>query len=492
MNLELQHAALNDLSTPLLAVPVFQDEPGQAFDRVNQSLDGLAATLCEEEDFKGKPGSTLLIHRDSGAAIRRVLLVGLGKSSAFKSAGFRALSCAAVQESNKRRLSSATCMLPSGVAADRLMRFGVEGALLGGYSYTKWLSQDVTENTLSSLSFLDTDGRHTAADLGRFQAITAGVNFARDLVNGPPSEVDPAYLANVATEIAAESGLELEIFEEDELVKRGMDLIMAVGTGSVVRPRLIHLTYRPDNANDDTPSIAFVGKGVTFDAGGYNIKPTGSMEDMKMDMAGAATVLGLMKVINSVAPNTIVHGIVPTVENLVSRDAYKPGDIYRAMNGKSVEIMNTDAEGRLILADALCYADGLGPDRIIDLATLTGACVVALGPNMAAIFSNDDDFAAEIKSAADHAGEDMWHMPLAKKLRPMLKSKTADMKNIGARWGGAITAALFLEEFIGERTWAHLDIAGPAFSDKAEGHIPAGGTGFGVLTLVQLLEGEAN
>jgi leucyl aminopeptidase len=490
MNLNLHSTSISDLSTPLLVVPVFTDSLGNAFDRVDAAMGGLPGRIAKEEEFEGKPGTMLLVRNHEGASLERVLLVGLGALKSYKPANYRAVSCAAVKEANKRRLTGVSCMIPDGSEQVETLRFGVEGGVLGGYRYVKWLTRDVKELTCKALNFLASDGSALDAPIDRFSAIAEGVNFARDLVNGPPSEVHPAYLADVATQIAKENDLELEIFEEDELVKRKMNLLMAVGTGSAIRPRLIHLTYRPAGATKDTRSIAFVGKGVTFDAGGYNIKPTGSMEDMKMDMAGSATVLGLMKVIQSVAPDCVVHGIVPTVENLVSSTAYKPGDIYKAANGKSVEIMNTDAEGRLILADALWYADSLGPDKIVDLATLTGACVVALGPHMAGIFSNDDEFSNSIKEAADRAGEDMWPMPLAAKLKPMLKSPAADMKNIGQRWGGAITAALFLEEFVGDRTWAHLDIAGPAFADKAEGHIPVGGTGFGVLTLVQLLEGE--
>jgi len=490
MNLNLQSTNLSDHSSPLLAVPVFAKKFGGAFDLVNSAMNGLPGRIAEEEGFEGKPGSTLLVRNSEDAALRRVLLVGLGEEKSYKASDYRAVSCAAVKEANSRRLNGASSMLPQGASSEETLRFGVEGAVLGGYRYDKWLSRDVKEQTCNSLNFITSDGSGLEANVGRYTAISKGVNFARDLVNGPPSEVHPAYLADVATEIAKESGLELTIFEEDELVRRKMNLLMAVGTGSAIRPRLIHLTYRPEGADANTPSIALVGKGVTFDAGGYNIKPTGSMEDMKMDMSGSAAVLGLMKVVKDVAPKCIVHGIVPTVENLVSSTAYKPGDIYTGLNGKSVEIMNTDAEGRLILADALCYADSLDPDKIVDLATLTGACVVALGPHIAGIFSNDEKFSETIKQAADRAGEDMWPMPLAKKLKPMLKSPSADMKNIGQRWGGAITAALFLEEFVGDRTWAHLDIAGPAFADKAEGHVPVGGTGFGVLTLVQLLEGE--
>ena len=490
MKLNLESTTASQHTTPLLVLPVFTEQFGGAFDRANEAADGLLGRIAEEEEFEGKPGSTLFVRVPGEGTIGRVLLVGIGAEKTFKPSDYRAVACSAVQEANRRRLQGVSCMLPTTSCNEDTLRFGVEGAVLGGYRYDKWLSQDVKEQTCKDVKFLTPEGSELAGNVARHAAVASAVNFARDLVNGPPSEVHPAYLAEVAKSMADECGLECTVFEEDELVRRKMDLLMAVGTGSAIRPRLIHLTYRPEGATTETPSIAIVGKGVTFDAGGYNIKPTGSMEDMKMDMGGSAAVLGLMKAIKDVAPACVVHGIVPTVENLVSSSAYKPGDIYTGLNGKSVEIMNTDAEGRLIMADALCYADSLGPDRIVDLATLTGACVVALGPHIAGVFSNDKDFAKAITDAAEQAGEDMWPMPLARKLKPMLKSRAADMKNVGQRWGGAITAALFLEEFVGERTWAHIDIAGPAFADKAEGHIPVGGTGFGVLTLIQLVEGE--
>jgi len=489
MNVLTSNASVSELKTPLLAVPVTAgDSRGGAFAAADAATQGRLSAIADEESYKGKPGTTLLVHTsDLGA--RRMLLVGIGKADGLEVTTARSLAATAVRAANARHLDGATVLMPAEMNGASAAAMATQGAVLGGYRYDTYLTVDVEELTCESVTLAGTDG-----DLGtvveRASAVANAVATARDLVNGPPADVTPRYLAAVAKEIADEGGLEYTVFDKAQIVAEGMNLLMGVGCGSVEEPRLIHLTYRPEGATDDTPSIALVGKGVTFDAGGYNVKPTGAIEEMKMDMAGAAAVLGTMKALSATRPNVVVHGIVPAAENLVSGDAYKPGDVIRSLNGKTVEIMNTDAEGRLILADALCYAERMGVDRIVDLATLTGACMVALGPHTAAVFSSDDGFAKRVCSAADSAGEDVWHMPLTKKLRPMLKSPIADMKNIGQRWGGAITAALFLSEFVGDVTWVHMDIAGPAFAEKTEGHIAKGGTGFGVATLVELLEGE--
>lgn len=494
MNVTTTKAAFGTIDTPLLAVPVFSDDGarGGAFDDIDRALSGWLTTLAGEEDFDGKPGSTLLVHTSgrTGFGPKRVMLVGCGKAAELKSADLRHITAAAVQAANTRRLESISAVVAStsGVSESDAVRFSVEGALLGGYLYNSWRTKDVKEQSVTAVSLVGVDGHDDLVT--RTAASCAGVNLARDLVNGPPQEVTPEYLANVATKVAGDVGLDIQVFDKAEIARRGMNLIMAVNAGSDIEPRFIHWTYRPDGADENTPQIALVGKGLTFDAGGYNIKPSGHIEEMKLDMAGGAAVLGAMRAVTAWAPKVIVHGIVPSTENLISGSAYKPGDVYKGLNGKSVEIMNTDAEGRLILADALTYADGLGVDRIVDLATLTGACVVALGPHIAGVWSSDDGFGSKVKDAADRAGEDAWVMPLAKKLKPMLKSPIADMKNVGERWGGAITAALFLSEFVGETTWAHLDIAGPSFADKAQGHITKGGTGYAVLTLLELVSGE--
>jgi leucyl aminopeptidase len=491
MDISLHHD-LGTLGAALLAVPVYSDEGnrGEAFAMADKAVGGLLSRLADEEKFEGKPGQQLLVHTLDSKVAARMCLVGLGKATEAKAPSARAAATVAVQEANARKLGRAACLLPDGIEPARAVRHATEGVLLGAYRYDTFLTVDVEPQTCESVAIV-TGGRSGLDDavaLGR--AISEGVILARDLVNGPPIEVTPLRMAEVAHEIAAAHGLEIEVFDKKEITARGMNLLLAVNAGSDIEPRFIHLTYRPEGATDETPSIALVGKGLTYDAGGYNLKPTGSLEDMKIDMAGGAAVLGAMKAIKALAPPFVVHGIVPSTENLVSGSAYKPGDIIRSMNGKSVEVMNTDAEGRLILADALCFTERMGVDRIIDLATLTGACMVALGPHTAGLFCDDDEFAGRMLAASEAVGEHMWRMPLTPKLRPMLKSPSADMKNVGPRWGGAITAGLFLKEFVGDRTWLHLDIAGPVWADKADGYVPKGGTGFAVMSLLELLSGE--
>ncbi|MCC6623530.1 MAG: leucyl aminopeptidase [Deltaproteobacteria bacterium] len=490
MDVALYTAEASGLESPLTAVFVFTGERGPDFVAFDQASGGRLAAIADEEGFVGEPGKTLLVHT-SDAKARRVLLVGAGKAADATAADLRKLGAVAVEEAQRRKLPAVAIVVPAALASDPALaaRCAAEGAHLGAYRYTAWLTVDVEAWTVGTATLVmpGADAAALAPVLARAKAACDAVALARDLVNAPPVEVTPRRMAEVAEQIARDEGLECTILDVDAIRAQGMNLFLAVNAGSTEPARFIHLTYRPPGSDASTPSIALVGKGLTYDSGGYNIKPTGSLEDMKIDMAGGAAVLGAMKAVRAFAPGVVVHGIVPSTENLVSATAYKPGDIIRAKNGKTVEIMNTDAEGRLILADALTYAADLGVHRIVDLATLTGACMVALGPHTAGLFANDDGWRDRILAAAARAGEDFWALPLTKKLRPMLKSPVADMKNIGERWGGAITGALFLQEFIGKATWAHMDIAGPASADKPEPGTPRGGTGFGVLTLLELV-----
>jgi leucyl aminopeptidase len=494
MNVVLSNVAPLGLTAPLVAVVSFSDDkdPGPDFAAYEALSGGRLAQIASEEGFTGDSGKTLLVHTpDLGA--KRVLLVGVGKRADFKALEMRRVAAVAVEEAERRHAPSCAVIIPASLDAALATQAATEGAIFGAYRYTAWLTDDKDTKRWVESTHLVLPGvslGELEAPRARAAAAAHAVCMARDLVNAPPVEVTPRRLAEVAQQIAAAEGLDCTVFDETRIVAEGMGLLHAVGKGSAEPPRFIHLTYRPEGADASTPQVALVGKGLTYDAGGYNIKPTGSLEDMKIDMSGAAAVLGAMKAIRAYAPKVIVHGIVPSAENLVSSKAYKPGDIIRSHLGKTVEIMNTDAEGRLILADALSYAEKLGATKIVDLATLTGACVVALGPHTAGLFANSDDFRDAIQAAADRAGEDFWPMPLSKKLKSMLKSPIADMKNIGERWGGAITGALFLQEFIGKATWAHLDIAGPASTEKAEPGTPRGGTGFGILTLLELVSAE--
>jgi len=508
MNVALDNRAATDIETPLVAVTTFTapdapesdadarlDTTHADFVALDDKAAGRLARIASEEGFTGEAGKTLLVHTPE-LPFRRVLLVGAGKAAELKPIGLRKIAATAVEEADKRRLGSVVVAAPTGLGLDarELARHAVEGVVLGAYRYTAWLTDPKDSKRWVEAASVTVPGADLAsleADKTRAARTAEAVAMARDLVNAPPVEVTPRRLAAVAEAIAKDEGLECVVFDEARIAAEKMNLLHAVGVGSSEPPRFIHLTYRPAGADASTPQIALVGKGLTYDAGGYNLKPTGSLEDMKVDMSGAAAVLGAMKAMRSVAPRVVVHGIIPSAENLVSGNAYKPGDIIRSHNGKTVEIMNTDAEGRLILADALSYAEKLGCQKIVDLATLTGACMIALGPYTAGLFASDDAWRKAIEGAAERAGEDVWAMPLNKKLKSMLKSPIADLKNIGERWGGAITGALFLQEFVGKATWAHLDIAGPASIDKPEPGMTRGGTGFGVMTLLELV-GQAS
>ena len=470
---------LTSLEADLLAVGVAADSDLQsgAAAELDQALGGLLATVAAEQEFEGKDGQQLSLHTHGRIAANRVLLVGLGRVGVH--AG-RDLASRAVRVAQQLRLKSLGLVAPEGIGATQL----AVGCVLGSYTFDGWKTRDVKAPTVEKVEL----ARAGDGDVARAVAVAEAVCFARDLVNEPPVAMTPTVLASCAQAIADESGLECTIFDKAGLEAMGARLILAVSAGSVEEPRLIHLTYRPKGAGPDTPSVALVGKGLTFDAGGLCLKPTGSIEDMKMDMGGGAAVLGAMKAVAAVAPNVVVHGIVPSSENLLGAAAYKPGDIFRSYNGKTVEVLNTDAEGRLILADALHYAVALEPGELVDLATLTGAICVALGNDTIGLFGNDDALIAEMKACSEEAGESMWHMPLDQRLKKQLKSDNADMKNVGKRWGGAITAALFLEEFVGDRKWIHLDIAGPAWADKTADHQHKGGTGAGVLSLLTYLE----
>jgi len=496
MNVALDTSPALDLQAPLITVLAFSGEGDKAAlelgpeaAALDAKLGGRIAAIASEEGMNGEAGKTLLVHTPE-LGTKRVLVVGVGKASELSPIDLRKVAAVTAEEAEKRHLAAAVLAVPTTIDVSASVRYAVEGAVLGSYRYTAWLTDENDTKRYFEGLRLSVPGADLASlevVLGRASVAARAVAMARDLVNAPPVEVTPRRLAEVAQEIAAENQLECIIYDEHKIAAEKMNLLLAVGGGSAEQPRFIHLTYRPKDADASTLQIALVGKGLTYDAGGYNIKPTGSLEDMKIDMAGAAAVLGAMKAIRAFAPKVIVHGIVPSAENLVSHNAYKPGDIIRSHNGKTVEIMNTDAEGRLILADALSYAEKLGATKIVDLATLTGACMIALGPFTAGLFSNDDAFKGAVLDAAKRSGEDFWAMPLTKKLKSMLKSPIADMKNIGERWGGAITAALFLQEFIGKASWVHLDIAGPASNDKPEPGVPRGGTGFGVLTLLELV-----
>ncbi len=382
-------------------------------------------------------------------------------------------------------------MLPRGL--EPRLRYLSEGLELGAYRYTKYLTGDRRpKKSLDRVAIATPDAVASNAKqlitLG--QRIALAVNLSRDLSNEPSNELPPAALADAADRMAKEEGLESTVFDFAEIKSRGMRLLQAVGQGSVNEPRFVHLKYSPKGESKKT--LVFVGKGITFDSGGLSIKPAAGMGEMKHDMSGAANMVGLMAAVAALQPAVEVHALMACAENMPDGAAYRPGDVWPSLDGKSVEIINTDAEGRLVLADALAYAAKLKPDLLVDNATLTGACVVALGNTCSGYYASNEETAASFAAALKQSGEQMWRLPLLEELKEQLKSDVADLKHTGDRWGGSITAALFLREFIGEtKNWVHADIAGPATSDRAVGWIPKGGTGHGVLTFLAIVEAAA-
>lgn len=454
---------------------------------LEKALGPVVARAVKREDFTGKKDQTLDLSTNGALPVGRVLLVGLGKTSPLTDIDVRMLAAKGTRFSLGAKAESVAIVVPEGVTNG--VRAAAEGSMLGSYRFTLYQTGDrLPKVNLGQVSVVVSGSISQAQrdELVLGERVGNAVCIARDLINTAPNDLYPAVLARAAVEVARVCGLEVKVYDKEALTKAGMNLFVAVGQGSAHDPHMAHVVYRP--AKPAKKKIVFVGKGLTFDSGGLCIKPAPGMEEMKGDMGGAANVIGLMAAVAAVQPNVEVHGIIGAAENMPDGAAYRPGDVWKSLDGKTVEIINTDAEGRLVLADCLAYARALKPDLIVDNATLTGACVVALGPTVSGFFANRDEAAEMFRNAARASGESMWQMPLVEELRDGLKSDWADLKHTAERWGGAITAALFLREFVGDVPWVHIDIAGPSMANKAYGLHPKGGTGHGVLTYLRLIE----
>ncbi|MEO0457688.1 MAG: leucyl aminopeptidase [Cyanobacteria bacterium P01_A01_bin.114] len=451
---------------------------------LNDRLSGLLQELIDEVEFTGKTGSSAST-RVAGAAIRKLGILGLGRSDALTLEGLRRAAASAARLAKQEKCATLGVSFPVWNNSPALTTQSLlEGAALAMYQDIRFKSEpEKSKVQLEVVHLLEHVGQDAAIE--KAQKICEGVILARELVAAPPNVVTPAKLAETAAEIADAHGLSLAILEREDCEKQGMGAYLGVAQASDLPPKFIHLTYKP--AGTPKAKLAIVGKGLTFDSGGLNIKAgAGSMIDMmKIDMGGAAATLGAAKAIALLKPEVEVHFISAATENMISGHALHPGDILTASNGKTIEVNNTDAEGRLTLADALVFAEQLGVDAIVDLATLTGACIVALGNDIGGMFTENDDLANALTAAADMSGEKLWRLPMEEKYFDGLKSVVADMKNTGPRAGGSITASLFLKQFVKETPWAHLDIAGPVWADKENGYNSPGATGYGVRTLVQ-------
>lgn len=456
------------------------------------AVQSAAAELLASGELTGKPFEINLLHKPAGLKAKRILLLSGGKAKKFSSYDLRRLAGAAVRSLKSRGIRSFAFVAPSTIPADEAVRAIVEGALVGNFDADYYRSdrKDQKIDALSILTSGNTDKTALEKAAAEAQIIGESQNFTRDLVNEPSNRMTPTTLAERAKKMSAEVGLKCEVYGADKIKELKMGAFWGVAQGSDEPPALIIMRYEPAGA-PEKPVLGLVGKGITFDTGGISIKPADGMEKMKYDMAGGATMIGAMRAIALLKPKVKVIGIVCATENMPSGKAQKPGDVQIAMSGKSIEIINTDAEGRLVLADGLHYAKQLGCTHLVDAATLTGAVVVALGYTNAGLFANDDAIYDRFNKALNKAGEKMWRLPLDDEYKENIKSGIADIVNSGGRWGGAINAAMFLKEFAEDTPWIHLDIAGTAWTEDQKPWIAKGPTGIALRSLVEFVKGYA-
>jgi leucyl aminopeptidase len=510
MKIEVTGAGPLEVDASVLAVPIFEGDdadPKGLFAEIDRRLGGHLVAAATEEDFQGKAGQTLALRTLGKLRASRLLLLGLGKRDGVETslarAGFEPLRVAAgeaarlAQKGGATRLAFASPRLPGQTANEA--RAIVEGALLGAYRFDRYKTEEKKKKTrlLETLVVALPPGLERSKEVKESVAlartVAQSVAWARDRVNEPPLHLTPSRLADAARELAKEAGLHVEVMGPREIAGLRMGMFLGVTRGSAEEPRLVKISWMPKGAAARKPPLVIVGKAITFDSGGLSLKPTEGMVDMKTDMAGAAAAIAAMKVVAELAPPYPVHALVGACENMPGGRAYKPSDILIARNGKTVEITNTDAEGRLVLGDVLAWGvETLKPAMIVDLATLTGACIVALGMTTVGAFGPDGPAMDAVLAAARAAGEDTWRLPLTESVKEELKSDVADLKNAGTRMGGSISAAWFLKEFVGDAPWVHLDIAGPSSTTKERGHVAKGGTGVGVRTLVELVRARTH
>jgi len=485
----------------LLAITVFGDPSKDAvFKSADQALSGHLSEVAKHESFEGKTGQSLTLYTQGKLPAKRIVVCGAGVRGDFNNGSIRDITAAIAQLANKVGAQSVGLLVPSlGAAREtQIAQNAVEGIYLGTYKFGRYLTGEDHKKPQALKSFgffFDAKGKKLSASqtknltaaINRGSVIAHSINTARDLINEPAAIATPTHIAEHAKGLAKKhkGSISVTVLDAKECAKLGMGMFLAVGQGSDQEAKFVHITYKP--AKKPKKRIAFIGKGVTFDSGGYSLKPSNAMEDMKIDMSGAAAVISAMDAIATLGSENEIHAVSALCENLVSGRAYKLGDVLKSMDGTTVEINNTDAEGRLTLGDAITYTrTKIQPDEMFDFATLTGACMVALGPYTAGVMSDNEPLVKNWLATADRAGEDMWRLPLNSRLREQLKSPIADMRNTGDRYGGAITAGLFLKTFAKDTPWVHVDIAGPAASTSASRPSqPKGGAGFAVATIVE-------
>lgn len=476
---------LSSLKADVLVMPVFESSTIASIDK---NIAALVQGRVKWEEFSGKKNTSVIVQTPTD--LPNIYLIGLGKPENLHSEEIIEIAAVAIRKTMSLKGTSVICFVPKEIADfDHAASHLVCGAFLGGYSFTAHKNitleknkKDITEFTLAYHELKT----NIESEISYGETIASAVMFARDLINKSPSETPPTKLAEIAEELAqVHNDISCTILSKPEMEKLGMGGLLGIARGSSEEPKFIHLSYNGGGKK----IITLVGKGITFDSGGLSIKPAQGMETMKLDMSGAAVVLAVFSILSKLHPDITVHGLISATENMVGPHAIKPGDVVSAMNGKTIEILNTDAEGRVVLADAMSYAaKNIKSDAIIDFATLTGACMIALGEDVAGLFSNNPELTQSLQTSAQRTGEKIWEMPLVEEYKEKLKSPVADIKNIGGKYGGAITGALFIGAFVPEQTpWAHVDIAGPSFNEKDTPVCPHGGTGFGIRMIVDYL-----
>jgi leucyl aminopeptidase len=493
MNINVIHGAALKQATPCLVLSVAANQLATPLlQKIDKALAGALTRTISAREFSGDAQQTLLLHGNRQLAAERILLIGLGNERDITLETLRKAGATTTNQLRQRRLTDFT-WIPAegplhGLQAEAMASAWIEGLILADYRFEHYRSVDPKRlPSLQQLTVLTAREKEQApieAAVRRAESLCRGVYLSRDLVNEPGNVKSPAFLAEQAEAIAAEVGLQCTVLDRAALEQEGCGALLGVAQGSIREPRMIVLHYQ--GAGDERP-IALIGKGVVFDSGGISLKPGEKMDQMKMDMAGGATVLGTMLAAALLKLPVNLTGIIPAVENLPSGSAIRPGDILTSLAGSTIEVLNTDAEGRLILADALTYAKRFNPREVIDLATLTGACIIALGHHAAALLGNHTVLLRQLQRAGEASGERCWQLPLWNEYAEQIKSEVADLKNIGGRPAGTITAAAFLQHFAKDFRWAHLDIAGTAWQEKGSDYRPAGGTGFGVRLLIEHL-----
>jgi leucyl aminopeptidase len=476
--------------TGALVVPVFTSgELSEAAKAVDGTLGGAISDVLSSGEIKGKLGDCALVHAKD-QPFHRVLVVGLGDKATFEAMNLAKYAGTAIRYLGRRNVAEIAIALPEHAAqsATASVAFAAEGAISGAFDTTIYQEKPDKTIAVQTVTILtgDLDAKNAQAGLSRGVAVGEAVNFARRLAVTPANDMTPVILASEATKAAKEASVDIEVWDEKRIADEKMGSFLSVAAGSAQPPRFIIMRYNGDPGSKEL--LALVGKGITFDTGGISLKPPERMEEMKYDMSGGAAVIATMCALGALKPKLNVVGLVPATENMPGGKATKPGDIVRAMNGRTIEVINTDAEGRLILADALCYANKLGATKIVDAATLTGACVIALGHAATAAVSNDEAFVQSFLAAAKSTGERYWQMPLYDDYASAMKSDIADLKNTGGRPAGTLTAAAFLKSFVDATPWLHLDIAGTAYLDSESSWQAKGPTGTPVRAFVSLVE----